>query len=248
MRILLLLVCFWLISEPIYAQVGIDRSDIWTFSQECEYKDSVCKITLFSVNFDAAAGAKIKTPLGIGSGSVIGKSSSQEGVADGWYMGYILTCGHVADASSFNLTFTNGNTSIDATKIVAWGDYRESHNNDVAIIRGLIPNDVKVLKIAREPVKSFENVTMIGYGGDSELPRCYIGKVAGSDDTGTVILSYTLLGDSGGPIINKNGEIVGIIAIGILFSTAETIDGFPVLGPLSGPALKIIKGTIGLIQ
>ena len=147
---------------------------------------------------------------------------------------YILTNNHViADATEVNVTFTDG--SIEKTEIVGSDTY-----SDIAV---LSVNKSKIKSIASigysEKLKLGDTVFAIGAPLDSEYSWSVTrGIVSGKDrlvqvnltsgNTQTSMIVKTIQtdaainsGNSGGPLANSNGEVIGITSIKLASSSIE---------------------------
>jgi len=136
----------------------------------------------------------------------------------------VVTAGHVVGTGPYvtpmpgekivNIYCAFGSLAIDGLKIAA-----ASETDDIAILRGQwIEGPLKKpvpFKIAKDLPKPKDAVTVIGFGGASLLPRIYptrIGPVA--NDLDITIDNFVAQGDSGGPVLNANDEVVGIVCRG----------------------------------
>ena len=136
----------------------------------------------------------------------------------------VITAGHVVGAGPYvqpiegeeitGIYCAFGPLAIDSLEIAA-----ASKTEDLAILRGpWVEGPIKKpvpFKIAKDLPKPKEAVTVIGYGGSSLFPRIYptiIGPIA--NDLDITINSFVARGDSGGPILNANDEVVGIVCRG----------------------------------
>lgn len=233
---------FFFLNAHLFSQTGIDRPEIWKMVEDSEYKKSVVKIICKEKVGDS------EFIIGSGSGSVIFKEENQEGCPEGWYYGWILTAGHVADCALMDIEFENGKKSKNATMLKMYNkDYeKHGHKEDAAIVRAAIPNSIKPLKIAKDYPPLYSESHILGFGGGSDKVRHFMFKIGISDDKGTCILGYCMQGDSGGPILNENGEIISLVSSVAYTDRCERINGAIVGGPTTGPSLKIIKELTGL--
>ena len=136
----------------------------------------------------------------------------------------VVTAGHVVSTGPYvnllpeekitNIYCAFGPLAISGLEIVA-----ASKTDDIAILRGQwVEGPLKKpvpFKIAKDLPKPKDPVTVIGFGGSSLLPRIYptrIGPV--SNDLDITINNYVTPGDSGGPVLNANDEVVGIVCRG----------------------------------
>ena len=173
-----------------------------------------------------------------GSGTVIGFIEASIKY-EGFYWGYILTASHVVrDRSTlFKVDFPNGTITINNT-VVSKSEIQNGFD-DIALIRALIPNDVKPIQISNEVIPINAEVELCGYGaGDF---RHWKAKYAGSvyRDGGHIIFSWAIQGDSGGPII-YNGKVVGVICFGTGIKKYKDSSRM-IVGPIYGTDVGKLK-------
>ena len=188
----------------------------WEKSEEADYHSSIVKITGGGYS---------------GSGTVI-EFIEDSKKHEGYYIGYILTASHViADRDTlFKVFFGNGTNTIN-NKVISKSQI-DTGFDDIALIRALIPDDIKPMEISKDPVPIEAEVELCGYG-TGQL-RHWKAKYGGSvmNDGGHIVFSWAIQGDSGGPIIYK-GKVVGVICFGMAIKkyneTHRTIVG-PVYG------------------
>ncbi|PYE52868.1 S1C family serine protease [Deinococcus yavapaiensis] len=137
------------------------------------------------------------------------------GVGTGFFIsndGFALTAYHVVfDAKNPKaITVDKKEYAFD---VIGFDDY-----NDVALLKVKVTGNVPFLPLAKASPKVGDAVLGVGNGGGSFLTAKYgnlqaLGVDAGRADfpNGTLEMTAPLIpGDSGGPIINANGEAVGI--------------------------------------
>lgn len=140
-------------------------------------------------------------PDGVGTGFLIGD-------------GYALTAYHVVFASK-NLTAVTLNRKRYPVQVIGYDD-----QSDVALLRVNVPAGTPTLPLAAAKPRIGESVLAIGNGGGAFLTAktgrlTGLDRDAGSADfpPGTLELNAQLVpGDSGGPIINARGEVVGVVS------------------------------------
>lgn len=194
----------------------------WEPSEEASYHSSIIKI--------AGDGYS-------GSGTVI--KYVKDSNKDGYYYGLILTASHVIHANDtrFTLFFSNGKTTENATV------YRKTSGsssfNDIALIRGLIPDDIKPMEVSTEKVPIGEKVEMCGYGASDfrHWKATYGGK--GMSNEGHIVFSWAIQGDSGGPIIYE-GKVIGVICFGMAIKKYEDTRRI-IVGPIYGTNISKIN-------
>jgi S1-C subfamily serine protease len=140
--------------------------------------------------------------------------------------GRVLTAAHVTDGAkpaTVHVLFggRGDRPEFDATSPHAT-QIKENDVEDFAVITGLtIPDWALGVKIAAKEPKLGEVLTSIGLEA-TDAVRLHCGKMLGRDFAGTKLCVGVLAqqGDSGGPVFNADGELVGINnAIGGLVQT-----------------------------
>ncbi|MFV2058405.1 MAG: trypsin-like peptidase domain-containing protein [Thiohalomonadales bacterium] len=166
-----------------------------------------------SVVQNSTKAADLKSKLNIAS-----NNDGNEGISTGtcWVVapGYIVTNYHVvARANEINITFPGGRKLTGSIKIA-------DKVNDIAIIgvnqRGKLPPAIPLIK---KSANVGMNVFTIGYphtdvmGKEAKLTDGIINSMSGYlDDPRLYQISAPVQsGNSGGPLINLNGEVVGIV-------------------------------------
>lgn len=143
----------------------------------------------------------IRTPFGSGSAVVI------DCVPDG--LGYrvtMLTADHVLHLSKlhiFTLAAHQGTRVLPAGQIVARHPTR-----DIALLRFHAVDPVPVARLADHPPAVLDRLTVVGYAG-GRGNRWVAEGLACADTRATCPVAP---GDSGGPVLNAAGEVVGIIS------------------------------------
>lgn len=123
----------------------------------------------------------------------------------------ILTAAHVVDSdSSFTVSFHSGEVIRGAT-------VRARDNEaDVALLQCATPEGCSVLEVAGEATEG-EDVKVCGFGGGQGL-RCFKSKIAAVADKSLIAFTYAIPGDSGGPIVNSAGKVVGVVSGGSVWA------------------------------
>jgi len=148
-----------------------------------------------------------------GSGTVVKKIAPSKD-HEGFYLGLILTASHCVDNMSvlFEIEFYNG-AKTAKNRPVKDLPISTDADNDLAVIRALIPNDVPITPLSSSAPKCGDNVVLSGYGaGDVRHWKAKFGgkKLYGG---GYIILSWAIQGDSGGPVV-YDGKVIGVICYG----------------------------------
>jgi len=208
---------------------------VWNFKEYDEISKSTVRIVV-SLN----RGGKVTQAHG--SGVIISRLEEKHPTIEGMTRGYIVTCAHVTpknDTLAIVIEYQNGMTSeaqILETNSVT----------DVALLRAWIPVEYTVIAPATiRPVYS-DIVFCCGYGQlyNCKKPRYFECKVFRSSPLIISLLEDAVPGDSGGPIFNEEGKLVGLISQG---RTAFQTKGSTIYtGPASGPSVLAIKQLISV--
>ena len=185
-------------SVDVQGQVGRE-SGLWNWTDNAEHHKSIVQVT---------AGE------GTGTGVIIAVDSSKP-IKDG-YEGYCLTAWHVVqhhlNDNEISLTYRNGRKAKKC-KVV-----QSDKARDVAIVWVWVPNDIPSAKIADDSIKSGDRLEFCGLGGGSDISCCvrhFAGTASSPSTLDRIFADVPLLpGDSGGPVFNRNHEVVGIISGG----------------------------------
>lgn len=122
-------------------------------------------------------------------------------------VGYVLTACHVVEENPQSLTvsFPSVSQTLEA-RLVAFKSDR-----DIALL------SVRGAKAAHrgisfEPVSLRDQVFQMGFGNDKEPPGVVRGRIRSRASHLIISTSIARSGDSGGPLCNMSGEVVGIIS------------------------------------
>lgn len=188
------------------AQTGKDTL-LWNWSEDSSHHDAVVQV--------ACNG-------GTGTGVIIGLDPSSD-LKNG-SLGYCLTAWHVVAPDKKEKE--EGKTEeVEASIVYRSGRKAKNcrvlaHDEqaDVALLHVWVPPEVVPAKLAQAAVSGGDTLEFAGLGGGSELSCClrHFTAVASPPSSGEKIFAdATLLaGDSGGPVFNKNREVVGVISGG----------------------------------
>lgn len=138
--------------------------------------------------------SQITDGLSCGTGCVIDKS------------GIILTSAHVVESDSVVVTMSNGQ-NYTARVIKKFGE-----NKDIALLKIDVPRDLKTVKLGNsERIKVGQKVLAIGnpFGFNGTLTQGIISRIDYSKNRIQTDAAINP-GSSGGPLLNKRGEIIGI--------------------------------------
>lgn len=181
MKKVLLIFIFIQILSPTYA---FDREEHTTISL---YK----KINPAIVCIDS----QIKRGMSCGTGCIIDKS------------GLILTSAHVIESGE-NIVVTMSNGQNYEAKVVK----RFGEEEDIVLLKITVPQELKTVKFGNsEKIKVGQKVLAIGnpFGFNGTLTQGIISRI---DYAKNRIQTDAAInpGSSGGPLLNKKGEIIGI--------------------------------------
>lgn len=158
-----------------------------------------------------------------GSGVIVGlvpelQEFTVKGVTANYRLGYVMTCAHVTfagtDPNNYLLKFTNG------AKVTGDLIYMDQ-GRDVAIIECLVPEQYSAVRVAEVYPEDGDALVGVGLGGstpvitDRDSIRRF--KVTCSEMTGRDWIradECLIPGDSGGPLFNSDGELVGLHCMG----------------------------------
>jgi S1-C subfamily serine protease len=144
---------------------------------------------------------------------------------------FVITAHHVVErASTITVRFPNGDKY--AAKVVG-----RDANNDIAVLNlaGFVPSDRGFSLGIQTPVSAGETVHAIGYplstllGQQPSIVSGQVSSTTGLEDSPTEFRLTAPInsGNSGGPIINQYGDVVGIAVAALRGRTVEGI-GFGV--------------------
>jgi serine protease Do len=164
-----------------------------------------------SLQIEARSSGYVGAPIGIGTGFFISDD------------GYILTAYHVVDSSglhpNISRTISYVGVAPDETEyelsLVGFDAYF-----DIALLKTEVKESVPFLPLATNKVKVRDGVVAIGNSrGDflaaraGEVSRLGVDKPQARFADGTIELTAALApGDSGGPVLNKEGEAIGVVS------------------------------------
>lgn len=151
------------------------------------------------------ASVRIETSIAIGSGVVVGPTM-------------VLTAGHVCEGESkVDVIFDNG-VRRQARVIV----YNAPEDRDFCAVYVPVPDQYKPARVNCQPAQWGEAVAAVG-NPLGEFQTISFGHVAGTEDyeapfAHRVMLDITTTyGNSGGPIFNTSGEVIGLLVQTQLF-------------------------------
>lgn len=150
-------------------------------------------------------------------------SGSNESIGTGFFIdnkGHILTCAHVVDDSiKTYVSIPQVGKMLFDTEIIRIAPY-----HDLAILKIKNYKNKNYLEFSdSDKVKSGDNVIALGYPlGQDRLKRTS-GVISGIQDGDLQTDTPINPGNSGGPLLNENGEVIGINFAGYSAMVAENI-------------------------
>jgi|GEM_PF-1922567 len=203
---------------------------LWTWTKEKKHLDSVVGL---KIDRSSATGVIVRV------NPEVTKANGIECL--------ILTAYHVVEPrqsdKSIRVEYRNGKSIADC-KVVAFDD-----RHDIALLKTWAPKDIEPAALADEAVEHKMYLEFAGLGGAADLEksmRHFEGKATQPTNQKFIYADETLLpGDSGGPVFNKDKQLVGIISGGWFWWDAgmKSTDGLPVLStwPARASNLESIK-------
>jgi serine protease Do len=173
------------------------------------YRNSIVRIHAQNVKFDWLEPYK--------------NSGSNESIGTGFFInneGYILTCAHVVDDSiKTYVSIPQVGKMLFDTELIRIAPY-----HDLAILKIKKYKNKNYLKFAEsDKVKSGDKVIALGYPlGQDRLKRTS-GVVSGIQDGDIQTDAPINPGNSGGPLLNEDGDVIGINFAGYSAMVAENI-------------------------
>ena len=172
----------------------------------------------------------------IGTGVVICIDQNNP-VGDG-FAGFCLTAEHVVAADkgrrAIRVKYKNGRVS-KRCKVIS-----SDAENDVALLWVWVPKGIQPAPVAKDPVGRKELVQFAGLGGGAQLQCCirqFEARTAPPTTDEKIFAPVSLLpGDSGGPVFNRAGEVLGVISGGWLWYAPDQTEPAYNRPEYSGPA------------
>jgi hypothetical protein len=130
----------------------------------------------------------------------------------------VLTCAHLNPREKLEVTFADGTTQEGAATV-------DRYKHDISFVFVTHPT-LTPAPIAASDVQPGEQVEFATYGGPSAKFRHFLGPVVATGDCIEVATPVTH-GDSGAPLFNARGEVIGIQSVGV-GGTVATGQGFSV--------------------
>jgi S1-C subfamily serine protease len=151
--------------------------------------------------------------------------------------GYVLTASHVipqgAQYKSLIVGGTFGPATVDG-KPYQLELVKRSDSYDVALLRIVAPpHDLTVLRMRTSPAKPGEMLFVLGY--PLGLPDTHFLDGRVSDTTNDAITTNALVdrGNSGGPVLDTRGCVIGIVYGAIMTSEGQPVNGVKFAVPIN---------------
>lgn len=130
-----------------------------------------------------------------------GVSSTCSGVVLNAQAGFVLTAAHCLELKKPAITVDGRHAEIA----------RQNRLLDLAVLRADL-KDAKALPLAKDAPKMGDEVAVFGFAFGAKKAGAQFGRVSlPLDDDGALVLDLMVIGgDSGGPAINAQGELVGM--------------------------------------
>lgn len=118
----------------------------------------------------------------------------------------VLTCAHLEPRDKLRVTFADGTSQEGAATV-------DKFKHDICFVFVTHPS-ITPAAIAVQDVRPGESVEFATYGGPDAMFRHFLGNVTTTGNRLEVATPVTH-GDSGAPVFNQRGEVVGIQSVGM---------------------------------
>ncbi len=150
----------------------------------------------FGANPIQSALVVVDTEGGTGSGFIVGKD-------------LILTADHcISGSRNIVIKIPRLNFVSKPVKVV-----RRDARKDLALLKVELPKGLRILSISKTPPKMGDDVEFLGYAG-FEIQRHFDSEILSVSGDQYLLNGAVIQGDSGGAILNKDGDVVGMIQMG----------------------------------
>ncbi len=181
-----------------WAQENASSVNLWAWTGAADHHRSVVKVSV--------GGA-------VGTGVIVFRDLERS-TEDG-FMGLGATALHVLDRSkqgaSISITYQNGIRKEQAKIVLTNAEL------DIAFFEVEVPDGITAVPIASKPVRRGDWLEFTGLGGTTNLDELRKFSASASDPTNSmqIFADISLLpGDSGGPLFDRAGNLVGIVSGG----------------------------------
>lgn len=199
--------------EPVYQHAQLSLPSVEAPTGEFAKVYELARPATVQIEARSSDPSYLGAPIGIGTGFFISSD------------GYVLTAHHVVDTSSigssseFRRSIEYVAVSPDETEypleLVGFDAYF-----DLAVLKTTVPENVPFLPLATASSDVGDRIVAIGnsrgdflQGRAGVISRIGVTRPRARFADGTIELSAALApGDSGGPILNRNGEAIGVVS------------------------------------
>ena len=222
------------VQDEVAPKPRLDQNSpaVWEFMEYDEFSKSALRIEVTCI-YEGV------DKCGHASGVIISVNPDKKHpTIEGMCRGHVITCAHVTPSNvvEVDIEYQNGMKEI-ATVLI------RSAESDLALLETWVPTDFKAIQPAFG-CKYGDVVRGCGYGliTDYTIPRYFECEVFRSSRLLIVLLEDAVPGDSGGPIFNSEGELLGLISCGI--TEFQYLNSVQYTGPCSGPSTIAIKNLL----
>ena len=188
----------------------------WNWSQPAKHHSAACMIT-----------------CRMNDGSIGGTSGTL--VQFGKLRG-VITCAHGLGTGEASVKWKDGTTKKGRWTV-------DKFNADVAFIFVDNPN-VNPVKIATVAPAQGDAVEFVTFGGPQDTLRHWTASVSSVRTSMTEFSTYVISGDSGGGILNKNQELIGVQSVGLSASIRQDWNVHRGAGAAAFPATYAFLGRV----
>jgi hypothetical protein len=189
--------------------VGGDTS-VWTFTSRTDHHKAVVRVSVGNAS---------------GTGTIV--RVNQDKPKGNGFEGYCLTAYHVVrdrppGDSQIKVHYRDGRISKGCQVVAFDAEY------DAALLWVWVPANLNAATVAKQPVAGRDTIEICGLGGNSKLKCCLrsFKAIAALPTTEHQLYADVSLlpGDSGGPVFNTKGQVVGVISGGWFWWDARVRD------------------------
>lgn len=149
----------------------------------------------------------------------------------------IITAYHVVDEEFSHYADING-------KLIQLSITHFDAIADVCVLKANEKINLPMIKVADNIPKESEEIEVCGFGGGGAL-RHFKGDLKLYSTSFIGVDAYVISGDSGGPILNNENELIGIVSGGMAWSTEKKIShenrSVSITWPIRCGSLEVIK-------
>ena len=195
--------------EPNHTHVVGANTDVWSFAARTNHHNAVVRVSVGNAS---------------GTGTIVRVNRNKP--RGSGFEGYCLTAYHIVRDlpvnNSIKVHYLNGKTAKNC-RVVAY-----DKEFDAALLWVWVPANFTEAKIAKQPVRGRDRIEICGLGGNSRLKCClriFNATTSLPTTENQLYADVSLLpGDSGGPVFNQDGHVVGVISGGWFWWDARVRD------------------------